>query len=176
MKKRVKNKKTESIKNKKPLIKNPILKGILSAVAIVVIGFILLNLTFLFDFIYQTIIRAIIRLFISYDEMDMNFRFIPPLMHLSFAVLICIISYFIFKSKLKTIYKAIYSTVPLAVIYATIGIFLYQWQIAVYLLGFLFSAGVLYYLYKTKQPWMFYFSWAYIIILMLIVMMFQIEI
>ena len=79
-------------------------------------------------------------------------------MHGSFVVIIGIISWFVFKSKLKEIYKAIYMTVPLAVVFVTIGIFLFQWPIAVYLLGTLFGIGALYYFYRTKQHWIYYYT------------------
>ena len=49
-------------------------------------------------------------------------------------------------------------TVPLAVVFVTIGIFLYRWSAAAYSLGGLFGAGVLYYLYRAKQPWIYYYT------------------
>jgi len=155
--------------------RNLIVKNIFSALAVAVFGFILLNITFLFDALYQGILRGLIGLFVPLN-LDMNLYWFPPLMHISFVVIIGLISWFIFKSKLKLIYKAIFMTVPLAVVFATIGMFLYKWIWAVYLLGILFGAGVLYYLYRTKQPWIYYYTLILISLLMFLVILFGVEI
>jgi hypothetical protein len=36
--------------------------------------------------------------------------------------------------------------------------FLYRWPVAAYSLGSLFGIGVLYYFYRTKQPWLYYYT------------------
>ena len=138
-------------------IKNPIVKNILLALAVAFFGFILLNITFLFDAVYQGVLRRIVGLFISLSP-DTNAYWVPLLMHGSFALVVLIISWFVFKSKLKVLYKAIYMIVPLAVVLATIGIFFYQWPIIPYSLGALISIGLLYYFYRTKQPWLYYYT------------------
>lgn len=166
-------KKSRLVKNQ--IIKNQAIKNILSAVAVAIFGFILLNITFLFDALYQGIIRGIVNLFIPLTP-DTNLYWFPPLMHGSFVIVIGIISWFVFKSKMKVLYKAIYMTVPLAVVYVTIGIFFYQWQIIVYFLSILFGAAVLYYLYHTKQPWIYYYTLILISFLMLLVALLGIEI
>ena len=134
-----------------------ILLGVLSAVAVAVFGFILLNLTFLFDFLFQSIIDFIIKPFTSSD-INMVWNWFPPMKHFTFVIVIGIISWFIFKSKLKTIYKAIFMTVPVAVVLVTLGIFFYRWPVLLYLMGGLFSIGVLYYLYKNKKSWIYYYA------------------
>jgi hypothetical protein len=139
------------------LLKNLIVKNILSAVAVAGFGFILLNLTFLFDFLFQSFVNKIVRLFVSID-FDMAWNWLPMLKHLMFVVVILLISWLVFRSKLGVLYKAIFMTVPLAVIYVTIGIFFYQWPIIVYSLGGLFSIGVLYYFYRTKKSWLYYYT------------------
>ncbi len=75
-----------------------------------------------------------------------------------FVVIIGLISWPIFRSKLGLLYKAIYMTVPLAVVFATIGILLYHWPVLPYLVGGLFAIGVLFYLYRTKQPWLYFYT------------------
>ncbi len=160
---------------KRRLFKNQVSKNILSAVAVMAFGFILLNITFIFDALYQGLVRGIAGLFMPFNP-ESNMYWFPLLMHGSFVVIIGIISWFIFKSKLNVIYKAIYLTVPLAVVFVTIGMFLYRWPIASYSLGILFGAGVLYYLYRTKQPWIYYFTLIFISFLMLIVALLGIEI
>lgn len=139
------------------IFRNKVFKKILSAIAVTFFGFILLNLTFLFDAFYQGIIRRIIGFFLALGP-ETNLYWFPPLMHGSFVVIIGLISWFVFKSKLKVLYKAIYMTVPVAVVLATIGIFFYRWPIIPYSVGGLFSFGILYYFYKTKKPWLYYYS------------------
>lgn len=139
------------------MLKNPIAKNILSAVAIVVFGFMLLNLAFIFDFLVHSLVIGLIGVFTPVD-LTMNFQWLPPAMHGLFAVIIGVISWHVFQSKLSLLFKAIYMTVPLAVVFATIGIFLYPWPIAAYMTGGLFGVGILYYFYRTKQPWLYYYT------------------
>ena len=160
---------------KRGILKNPIVKNILSALAIAVFGFILLNLAFLFDFLFQSLVDGIIKLFTPVD-INMNWHWFPPIKHAMFVVIIGLISWFIFKSKLRVIYKAIYMTVPLAVVFATLGIFFYQPPLVPYLLGFLFSLGVLYYFYRTKQPWIYYYTLILVALVMLLVGILGVEI
>jgi len=139
------------------MFKNPIVKNILSAVAVAGFGFILLNLTFLFDFLFQSLVDAIVTLFTPVN-FNMAWYWFPSLKHALFVGVIGVISWFVFRSKLGVLYKAIFMTVPLAVVFATLGIFLYRWPIAAYSLGGLFAIGVLYYFYRTKQPWLYSYT------------------
>lgn len=137
--------------------KNTVATNILSALAVAFFGFILLNLTFIFDFLYQSIVRGIVDLFVPLGPETQIYWF-PPLMHFSFVVIIGLISWFVFKSKLKEIYKAIFMTLPVAVVLVTLGMFLYSFPLILYLLGALLCACILYYFYCTKQPWIYYYS------------------
>jgi len=154
---------------------NKIFKNIFSALAVAVFGFILLNIAFLFDSLYQGLVRGFIGIFMPLNP-DMDLYWFPPLMHFSFVIIIGLISWFVFKSKIKSIYKAIFMTVPLAVVFATIGMFLHSLTLAVYLLGILFALCVLYYLYRTKQPWIYYYTLILISLLMFLVILFGVEI
>jgi len=142
---------------KKKKIKNKLLWNILSAVAVGVFGFILLNLTFILDALYQGTIRGIIRLFMPLGPENQLYWF-PPLMHFSFVVIIGVISWFVFRTKMRVLLKAIYMTVPAAVVLATIGMFLNHWPVLVYSIGFLGCIGTSYYFYRTKQPWLYYYA------------------
>lgn len=139
------------------MFKNPIVKNILSAVAVAGFGFILLNITFMFDFLLHMLVTVIIKLFVPVNP-AMDYSWFPPMMHTLFVVVIGLISWLIFKSKLSVLYNAIYMTVPSAVVFATLGIFLYRWPVVAYSLGSLISIGVLYYFYRTKQPWLYYYT------------------
>lgn len=139
------------------MFKKPWVKNVLSALAVAFFGFILLNLTFLLDFLFQSVVDRIVRFFTP-DDFNMAWRWFPPAKHVMFVVIIGLISWPILRSKLGTLYKAIYLTVPLAVILVTVGIFLYSWPIVSYLVGGLITIGILYYLYRTRQPWLYYYS------------------
>jgi len=104
------------------MLKNPLIKNILSALAVAVFGFILLNLTFLFDALIHDLVIGFITFFISFD-MLMTYIWFPPMMHGLFVFAIGLISWFVFKSKLGVFYKAIYMTVPVVVVLVTIGMF-----------------------------------------------------
>ena len=159
----------------KKLLKNPLVKNILSAVAVTIFGFILLNLTFIFDAVYQGLLRRLVGLFIPLTP-DTNLYWLPPLFHGSFVVVIGIISWFVFRSKLKVLYKAVYMTVPVAVVLATVGIFLYRWPTVAYSIGGLFTLSVLYYFYRTKQHWLYYYTVILVGFVMLIAGLLGVEI
>jgi len=159
------------------MFKNPIVKNILSAVAVAGFGFILLGLTFFFDFLFQSLIVGFIKLFIPVSvNPEMDYQWLPPMMQALFVVVIGLISWPIFRSKLGVLYKAIYMTAPTAVALATIGIFLYRWPVAVYSLGSLFGIGILCYFYRTKQPWLYYYTLILVGLVMLLVGLLGVEI
>jgi hypothetical protein len=137
--------------------KKPIIKNILSIIVIPIFGFILLNITFLLNAVFQGILRRFLMIFINFDT-EMNFRWLPGLMRILFVVFILIISFFVLRTKMKPIFKAIFLFVPTATILVTIGIFFYQIPAISYVIGFLLISGVIYYFYKTKQPWLYYYS------------------
>jgi hypothetical protein len=157
------------------ILKNKNVKNILSAVAVTIFGFILLNLTFIFDAFYQGIIRRIVGFFIALGP-ETNLYWFPPLMHGSFVVIIGLISWVIFRTKWRVLFKAIFMVVPVAVVLVTFGIFLYRWPFILYTISGLFSCGILYYLYKTKLPWLYYYSVILISLILLIMSIMGVDI
>jgi hypothetical protein len=139
------------------MFNNPWVKNVLAALAVAFFGFILLNLTFLFDFLFQSLVDGAVRFFTP-EDVNMAWRWFPPTKHVMFVVIIGLISWPILRSKLGTLYKAIYLTVPLAVILVSIGIFLYPWPVVPYLVGGFITIGILYYLYRTRQSWLYYYT------------------
>jgi len=143
--------------SKKSFFKKPIAKKILWVLAVTIGGLILWNITFLFDALFQGVIRRLFMLFIPFNP-ETGYGWFPSLMHGLFVVVICLISWPILKSKLGTLYKAIYSTVPLAVIIVTIGILFNQLPTLIYIIGVLFGISILYYLYRTNRSWIYYYA------------------
>jgi hypothetical protein len=150
-------------------------RRVLSALAIIVFGFILLNLAFLFDALFQGVIRRLFGILMPLGP-DSQLHWFPPLMHGLFCLVILAISWLVFRSKLGTLYKAIFLVVPLATVYATIGILFYGWQPLVLALGAICGLAVLWRIYKSRQPWQYYFALASTSLLMLLVVLLGIDI
>ena len=145
------------------MIKNPGLKNTLSALAILASIPILLTLLFLF---YALI-----------------FNFYYTILHwgqtagpFTLFVILAVLSWFIFRSKLATLYKAIYTTMPVATILAFIAIYFHSQPLLIYSLGALVSLGVLAYLFFAKKSWLYYFSVIPISIVLLLVQLLGVEI
>ncbi len=135
------------------MFKNPVAKNIFYAVAIAFFGFILLNLTFIFDWLIQTVIDQFFP-----ADFNMTKTWYPPIKHLIFVVIMALISWGVFKSRLSAIYKAIYTTVPVAVALVTTGIFLYRWPILAYSVSAVIVGAIILYLYRTKKTWLYYYA------------------
>lgn len=122
-------------------------KKALMIVLVPIIGFVLLILAFLFAFLVQRVTFMLFR-----DSM------IPFINHIINLVLILLISYFVYRSKLKDTYKAIFTIVPVAVLITTAGLMLYNWPIIAFLASALIVISALYYLYKKKKEWYYYYA------------------
>lgn len=131
--------------------------NVFSVFAVAFFGFLLLNWAFLFDALYQNVARSIVAYLLNFGP-ESYVPWFPPVMHLSFLVLLGVISWFILRSRLWTLLKAIYLCVPVVAVQVYIGMFLYPNNWLVYSLGTLFCLGLLYYFYRTKQPWLYYFT------------------
>ncbi|MDD4938372.1 MAG: hypothetical protein PHX34_05180 [Candidatus Shapirobacteria bacterium] len=140
----------------------------MSGLAVAGFGWVLLNLTFILDYLFQRSILFLFGRLMPLDWWYKNTFWFPSVMHFLFVVLIALISYKVFKSKLKVIFKAIYMVVPVAVVLVTFGIFFYQLPIIIYGLSILSVLSVLFWFFKTKQPWIYYFSVILISVVLLI--------
>ena len=117
------------------------------------IGFALLNLTFIFNYL----VFQFIDIFMPGDPESVP-RWLPMVRHILFLIIIALISWIIFRLKLPALIKASFLTVPTAVVLVTIGILLYPSPILPYLLSGVLTLGVLLYFYLTKKPWLYYYS------------------
>lgn len=157
-------------------LKNPKLKIALSAVAIPVLGFILLNVTFLFDALFQSIIRFPFRSLMTAEPVIGEPRWLPVLFHGSFLIVIGLISWAIFRTKWPVLIKAIYMVVPAAVVLVTVGMFLSEWPLLAILVGGIATGATFYYFFRTKQPWQYWYAITLIAIVMFFVTVFGVEI
>lgn len=129
-------------------------KHILALFIIPIGGLVLLNLAFLLTAVIRFVFA---RFLISGSEEPA--RWVPLVIHLCTAIIFLFASYIILRSeRLKDVYKAMVSVVPIAVLLVYTGMFLYNWPIAVYAVSVVIVAAILFYLYKTKRPWMYYYA------------------
>lgn len=144
-------------------------KNVLSSLIIVFGGFILFNAAFL---LAAFVINASMRI------MGMPQNVAPHLLSRAlYLILIFLISFGIFRSKLNTLVKATFLTMPLMVVLVMVGMVLYhQSQILITVIGALIVGAVLLYLYKKKLSWQYYFATLYVAVLGLCIMLFNIEI
>jgi hypothetical protein len=85
-------------------------------------------------------------------------HWLPILRFAIFLIIIGFISWLIFRLRIRILFKAIYMTVPTAVVLVIIGITLNAWPVLVYIVGGLITLGALLYFYLTKKPWLYYYS------------------
>ena len=141
------------------MLKNPTVKTILSALAVPLFGFILLNAAFLLDFLFQSLLRRIFALFTQPAlNPELEIAWFPPLLHILFLLLILTLSWLVFRSNLPVLVKAIFMTVPLATLFVTLGIFFYQWPVVPFLLGGALAGALLVYFQRTCQPWLYSYT------------------
>ena len=148
-------------------------KDVLSALSIVAGGFILFNIAFMLAAGIINGLNWILSLFAGNKDFAVNMRFGMYL----FAIIVLIISWFIFKSKLPTLVKAIYLPMPLMVLLIMEAIHLFELPKWVPIsVGSVIIGAVLLYLYKKKLSWLYYFATLYTGVLALCIAIFNIEI
>lgn len=144
-------------------------KNVLSLFVIVIGGFILFNVAFI---LAAFVINACISI------MEISPDSAPPFIGKAiYLIIIAIISLFVFKSKLSTLVKATYLTVPLMVVQVFIGIVLYeQSKFIIAAIAALMISAVILYMYKKKLSWQYYFATLYVAVLGICIMVFNIQI
>ena len=144
-------------------------KNILSIVIIIVGGFILFNLAFILT---ALVVRATMLV------MGVPENMAPPSIGRYITVfLIFIMSYIVFCSRVNDTIKATFLTMPLMVTLVMIGLSLYgQSKFLIYGAGALVIFVVVFFLYKKKLPWLYYFSTFYVAALGLYIMISGIDI
>lgn len=148
-------------------------KNILSALVIMLVGFLLFNVAFMLAFLVNTVYGFAIRSFV--DGTD-NASFVHGLWHYIFIVIVLVISWIVLRSKLNDLAKATYFTMPMVVVLTEIGLQLFEMQALVWVLGAVLVAAVLFYLYMTKRSWLYYFATLYSAAVMAFVVLAGIEI
>ncbi len=139
-------------------------KNILSVLVIVVGGLILFNLAFLLTALVTNAV-------ISFSGKE-QFGAVHMIGRGLSVLLILLISWLVLRSHLNDTIKATFLTMPLMVILVIIGISFYEqskWVVAG--IGALIICALIFYLYKKKLPWLYYFSTFYVAALALYVLL-----
>lgn len=147
----------------------PWLKNILSCLVISTGGFVLFNLAFLLAaFVIKTTMYV----------MEISENEAPPVISKAiFLFLVLLISWIILKSRFHTLIKATFLTMPLMVTLIFAGIQFYQQSIWVIIgIGTVIIGLILFYLYKNKLSWLYYFSTIFVAVLALFVALFRVQI
>ena len=148
-------------------------KNLLSALIITVGGFLLFNAAFILAAAVHQVCSLIVRLIAGRDDFAVNLMFWQYL----FILVVLVISWFIFKSKWKTLIKATYLTMPLMVLLVFAGIRFYEQPQWVPIgIGIILIGAVMFYLYKKKLPWQYYYATIFTGIVALVVVLAEIEI
>lgn len=127
---------------------------IVALIVIPLVGYVLLLIAFLLTAVIR---MGLARLFFMGDSEPASWM--PRFFHIGTALLFLLLSFLVLRKKnLKPLYKATFSVVPTAVLLVYTGMFLYNWPTVVYMISGLIVASILFYLYKTKSSWMFYYA------------------
>jgi hypothetical protein len=144
-------------------------KNVLSAVVIVVVGFILFNVAFILAaFVFNTVAS------LTGKDMEQGPRFAGVA---SYLIILALLSIAVFISKLTHLAKATFLTMPLMAVLILSGVMLYEQPSWVtFAAGATIVGAILIYLYTKKLPWLYYFATFYVAVLALAVTIFRIEI
>lgn len=134
-------------------MKSKFWKTVLPAVLIAILGFALLNVTFMLDFWWQSSLK-----FIFWRNVELTDNWVPAVMQVSFVVIMAAVCWLIYRSKLGTIFKAAFTMVPVAIVLVFDGMLLFRWPMFAYGVGSLITIGTLVVFYYRKLPWLYWFS------------------
>jgi len=145
---------------------SPLLKKILEALGIAVIGFVLFNVAFMMFAAIVGIIMMIAKTSIQNNGLGF----------LIFILILLILTTLVFRSKLNIILKSGYLCMPVMSGLVILGILFNKNQLMVFGFAGLFIGVLLGYLWIKKQPWQYLFSVLYCTALGLIISIFNIQI
>ena len=143
-------------------------RNVLLVLGVAGAGFVVLNLLFVLDAAFQSLLDLIFRVFTPVD-INMAWSWYPAVKAILFVIIIAFVSWPIFRSKLATVWKAIYLFAPTALGLFIIAVPLYRWPPVAISLGTIATLITLYCFYKTKQPWLYYYSVIIVALALLII-------
>lgn len=144
-------------------IKDKNVRITIEAMFIALVGFILMMVTFL---VYATVFN-VIGSFLPGNFAELN-SWYEPLIMLVVSLALLAGYCFVIKSEVNDLYKATFTTIPVAIILTVLGVLLYEYVLASYLLGAFLTFSALAYFYLTKKPWGYWFAVIVVAILFIV--------
>lgn len=145
---------------KTAILKRPVVKNILSALAVSFFGFILWNLAFV---LYALFAKTVL-IFAPAEVVHPSSWY----MLVIFVALLGIISWFVLRSALPDLVKAAWTTAPLVVVLTAIGILTYPNPLLSYGLSAAVVLLTLLCLWLTKKSWIYFYATLFTAITLLI--------
>lgn len=151
----------------KSRLRGQVFADAVSAVIVAVTGFVFLNLAFIAFAGFYNLASMAMRSFSGRETVDFE-RFDPSILGWVFLLLVTVVFWLVYKSKLHVVIKASFLMVPFATSLVLIGIAFYGKPSMAYVVSGLASAALLLLLYRRKENWLYFFSTALVIVMMLI--------
>lgn len=158
------------------IYKVPLVSYILSAAAIIGVGFILFNVAFILAWLVNTIVQIPLDVFLP-DGTRSNYSLVSTIQYVVYLIIVAIISWLILKSKkFSVLVKAIYLTMPTMIIFVTMGMLFNKTPIIMIGLSAVIALGAFYYLYLKKLPWQYWLAIAYVLFVTFCIVIIRVEI
>lgn len=149
-------------------------KDLLMAILATAVGFVLLNLTFIFYAGVHNLVRMAIWGIIG-KEPQME-GWIPYTLHGISTLAVFLVSWLASKLKLHVVLKAAILMVPLATLLVVMGIFFYEAPVLAYTLGAVICLSLLGWLYLKKSNWLYMYAVVVVGVAILLMNLFGVEI
>jgi len=134
------------------MFKNLWVRRIAEAIFILAIGFVLLNLTFMF---FAAVAWGIA---LGFGGMELVRHWIGPVSFGASTLLIGLFTWLILRAKWSVLIKAVWLVVPTAVVLVLLGIGFYRWPWISYISGGILTGITLYLFYRFRSPWLYWFA------------------
>lgn len=149
-------------------------KDLLMAILVTAVGFVLLNLTFMFYAGVHNLVSKLIRS-MMHEEPQME-GYTPYVIHGVCTLAVFLVSWLASRLKLHVALRAAILMVPLATSLVVIGIFFYEIPALAYALGAAVCLSLLGWLYLKKKHWLYMYSVVFVGIAILLMNLFGVEI
>jgi hypothetical protein len=137
-------------------------KNILSMLVIIGVSFVLFNVAFVLAYFVNTMYNILIMPFINKAD---SIRAIHFSWHYLYLILIFILSWFVLRRPLKDLVKATFFTLPLVIALTEVGIQFYSRPALVWIINAVIIGSALFYFYKRKYSWLYYFATIYVTVI-----------
>lgn len=146
---------------------SPAVKNALHALFVAVAGFALLNAAFAFVGFLAFLLGFVL------PRGDLRVAWLAIGAYLA---VLALLSWLVARSRMRTLYKATFLTVPTASVLAILGALLYPWPWAAWGAGALVSGGLVAYVLATRRPWLYAYAVALVALVMAGMMLLGVEV